>query len=346
MKDRKTRIREQISIYKSHSKSKALSEARDDQDKWVRLSNITAVVGPLLLTIIYAVKPFNTESLFCRRNTIDLFLAFLTVGAIFSVNHKVFFYFDVAKEIELSKEQQNIENEELIAENRFLDAYHSFSINAIRTLAERLQQDELNLSKCSDIIISCLYDSLLILFDNDYITINIYELCNNTVRMINTFTPLQYAEKHDTIENPLLYMNRHDGISIFDERIKEYYCIRILKGEISGIDKKYILPDWISILKEFKCDKLTNDKKQEIIKNKDRKACVNSGFLYNQYIGIEFFPKDEITGFLEIIPMKKARICSDDIDSIATEIKDSFVPLLNVMWTISANRKEDQQNGS
>ena len=46
------------------------------------------------------------------------------------------------------------------------------------------------------------------LFDNDYITINIYELRDRTVRMIDTFTPSQYAEKKREIENPLLYINR------------------------------------------------------------------------------------------------------------------------------------------
>lgn len=174
------------------------------------------------------------------------------------------------------------------------------------------------------------------LFDNDYITINIYELRDRTVRMIDTFTPSQYAEKKREIENPLLYINRFEGISIDDERIKEYYCIRILKGEVGGKDKKYILPDWLSILKEFKCDKWTAEEKEEIIKSKTRKVCLNSGFLYNQYIGIEFIPKEDVIGFLEIIPMKKAKLCSEDIDSIATEIKDSFIPLLNVIWTVSA----------
>ena len=123
---RETRIDEQISIYRAHSSSKALSKAKKDYDRWNKYSNRATIFGPLFLTILYAINPFATEKVVCWRNVINIVLTCAIVIILLLLHHKVLFFTEVVKKIELSKEQKNIENEELVAENSLLLAYHFF----------------------------------------------------------------------------------------------------------------------------------------------------------------------------------------------------------------------------
>ena len=127
-----------------------------------------------------------------------------------------------------------------------------------------------------------------------------------------------------------------EGFDIKDESIQDYFCKRCIRGKAKVNNGRYVLGDWETLVKEFKWDSWTEEEKEDILKNKNRERCIEVGFRYNQYVGFVLRRDDGTVVFLEIIANDYTVIGeSGGVDHIAYGLKETYSPLLNVLWDIS-----------
>lgn len=300
---------------------------------WSVALTSTSILGPLLVSLLLAKEPFKTidesESHFVflhwiSHNSISIIIIVVIVIAIIVTICRESFYRDVVEQIKsLTDQQQN--------ENCMLLAFWSFANNSLLNIAKAPVDTKRTIQQYSSIMITCLYNVLLSLLANNYVTINIYDLRDGMVQMIDTFTPQEYVTSKKFVDSPKLFKQR---LSITDPSIKDYFCVQCLRDDSVGRDGKFTLENWIEILKHFKCSLWSDEEKRNIIETKNRSKCLNDGFFYNQYIGIKFKPTESTTAFLEIIPKKKNKFTCEvkDLDTIATLLKEYFIPYLAIIW--------------
>ena len=323
MRNREQKIRERISIFQSNKSEKPIKQARDAAFRWSQIANWTAVFWSVIISVILACFPVSREVVFCFNNVLVFCVFLLFFSFILYAAQKASFYSAVVRKIEE-------EGKPVTGDYETLVAFHLFSSKSIFEFTQALRTYEPQLSSSSRTMITYLHDALRSFFTSADFSVSIYELRSGLVRMVETYKPEQYAGRE--IENSLLYINRVNGIPIDDSRIKDYYCIRCLRGNVHGLDGKFVLPDWKKILKEFKTTKWNNLEKKNIIKHDNRQKCIDSGFMFNQYFGILFHPNQSTTAFLEIIANDNTSLRSENPLSFASNIKQWFIPCLSVIW--------------
>lgn len=148
-------------------------------------------------------------------------------------------------------------------------------------------------------------------------------------------TPRLHHCQRDSVNIPVLF-KAENGLDIKDKNIQNYYCIKCLTGKVQGKDGKYILPDWISLAKEFKWEGWTQEEKQDILNSADREKCIEQGFKYNQYLGFKIKRDDGTIGYFEIIANEDTVIADiHHLNSVTHRLRETYSPLLSILWDIS-----------
>ena len=195
-----------------------------------------------------------------------------------------------------------------------------------------------NIEELSKVLVAVIYHNLSHITKGDNITINLYELRNEKIRMILSTTRLHYCER-GSVDIPVLYQSK-TGLDIKDGSIQEYYCIKCIRGKIKGKDGKYVISDWKKIARDFKWDGWTAKEKEKILNDNDsersREKSIELGFKYNQYFSFKIRRDDGILILFEIIANGKTTIApTDEIDRVTHRLRETYSPLISILWDIS-----------
>ena len=243
-------------------------------------------------------------------------------------------YSKAVSTIETSKEQQYQQISQLRKKVEILSKTKTYYAVTASEIGKAIKAGDTDLSSLSVVTVASLHEILTSFVHGDNITFNLYELRNSQLRMLLTYNNSKYSVSKEELDNPIL-LNYADGLDIRSQEIQDYYCVKCLRGKVRDRDGKFVLPDWISIVKEFHWKKWEEGEKEDIIQSKDRERCLNAGFRYNQYIGIKWRYSPEISKFLEVIANDDTTFDDvEDIQYVARIIKDTFFPINSVIWDI------------
>lgn len=326
------KVKDTVSLLTSNHEGNALDCAREQSRKYGNLITIFSIVGPLTLSALTAVFPWTTDWK-ASNNYVIISLTLILIVVLCCFLWKSNCYSRAVSYIQHSKEHLTLENEALRKKNKTLRDNSNYYITTAKLIGDEIQTGKIDIERLAQIVLSTFHLKLLPMLNGDNVTLNLYQVKDQTIKMLTSLVQSKHVKREEDIEdNPLIYMK--DGIGIQDGQIKEYYCVKCIS--INDRKRWFILEDWINIAKEFKWDGWGDEEnKQRIIREKDRVECLRLGFNYNQYLGIKFKHK-EITWFLEIITNKDTEFIGS-INNIANEIMDSYCPMIDVIWQIVPN---------
>lgn len=305
-----------------------------------------SIIGPILLALIYLFFPIDFSAFKWGALVIDVMATIVLIAMLCALIYKQHIAQCVVLAIETDKEENHKKYISLKKEVATLRQDQSFYVTATRMIGQAMREGKKDIEELSKSMVSVIYTDVSMMTKNYVdIIINLYELRNNTVKMILSYT---YGDRNNNSgENaPFLYRHR-DGVSIRDENISKYYCIKCMTGEIEGKDGKFVLPDWKSIAVVFKWNRWNAKQKNEILEKKDRTRCIEFGFKYNQYVAFETRRDDGTKVFLEIVTTDNTVLASDDeIDRVAHHLRGKYTPVINVLWDLSnASPRKGENNG-
>lgn len=311
-----------------------LEAIKDRARKLTNWITVLSVAGPLLLTVLCVLFPWDKQWASYWNNIIIIVLTIIIILGLFILVRKSSLYSKAVSTIETSKEQQYQQISQLRKKVEILSKTKSYYAVTASEIGKAIKAGDTDLSSLSVVTVASLHEILTSFVHGDNITFNLYELRNSQLRMLLTYNNSKYSVSKEELDNPIL-LNYADGLDIRSQEIQDYYCVKCLRGKVRDRDGKFVLPDWISIVKEFHWKKWEEGEKEDIIQSKDRERCLNAGFRYNQYIGIKWRYSPEISKFLEVIANDDTTFDDvEDIQYVARIIKDTFFPINSVIWDI------------
>ena len=333
-KDQK--CKELVLVLRSRRPDDPIQAAREGAQLFSNWITIVSVGGPILLTLILAILPWQNTWKKANNYIAVSATLFLIVSLILLVKRSSL-YNRAVSFIEHSQEYQRQQNDALRRKIDTLQRDKSYYVSVAEQIGITIKNDNKDLLSLSRVAVASLYDYLTKILHGDNVTINLYELKNNQFRMLQSFTHLKYLEKKEDVDSPLLFKT-DIGIDIKAPEIQNYYCVRCLRGREKGRDNRFILPDWISIAAEFQWNKWDKAEKESIINNQDREKCLEIGFKYNQYIGFKWKRDDGIVGFLEIITNDETVLDENEsIHKVGRQIQEACIPFVNIIWDIATD---------
>lgn len=316
------------------TKKEAVELAEAEELKRSQTFTVLSIIGPIMLSFMFICINLDISNLVFWKLLVDIAATLILIVAILILHARV----DVARcavnRIKLSKAYRNKQIDVLEKKNNRLEERQSFFCSVIETIGSTIKEGKKGIEDLAKVFVAAVYYDLSKVAKGDNITINIYELKEERVKMILSSNRRRYCDR-DSCNIPVLYKPK-EGFDIKDESIQDYFCIRCIRGKAKGYNGRYVLGDWETLVKEFKWDGWNEEEKEDILKNKNRGRCIEVGFRYNQYVGFVLRRDDGTVVFLEIIANDYTVIGeSGEVDHIAYGLKETYSPLLNVLWDIS-----------
>lgn len=308
----------------------ALNEAKEALDKQNNTVTLLSIFGPVALAFAPVLLPWTTDWRL-GNNYVNIAVALALIILLCIFLYRAHCYSGAYTQMQSSKEHLWTENEGLKKKLKMLKENRKYYVNTAKLIGDEIQSGTKDMEKLARIAISTFYVKLLTMLNGDNVTINIYEVNKNTIRMITSYAQSKYVTKEEDMEdNPFLYKNSYD---INDDQIKDYYCVKCMKDN----KKWYYLDHWTKIANEFKWSGWEDEENKKIIIEKaDRGECKRLGFNYNQYLGIRY-NHFGIIWYLEIITNNDT-VFVGNFNSIAEEILDNYCLMIDVIWQIVYNK--------
>ena len=300
-------------------------------NKWLTAASS---IDPVFISLLYLIFSIDFSDFVWWHFAVDVTATVVVIGVLCRLIYKLDIAQSVANRIETDKEDRQKRIEKLEERIKLLDDDKSFYASATLSIGKEMKAGQQNIESIAKVLCAAIYHNLSLVAKGDNITINLYELRNGRVKMLLSYTRLQYCEK-SSVNSPALYKS-DEGLSINDKSIQGYYCIKCLKGKVKGRDGKYTISSWEELAREFKWSGWNTAEKEEILKNHDRQKCIEQGFKYNQYFAFKIKRDDDITGFFEIIANENTVLATtSEFDHVTHRLRDTYLPLVSVLWDIS-----------
>lgn len=301
-----------------------LKKKKDYHTIWAA---IVAALGPLVITILSIVWPVSTTVRWKEPQVYVIFGAFAwtLLHELYFIYKQYLFGLNII-EIESVENQTSERINELTNENGFLRDDQFLLLSVMGKIGKAAKMNECTLDQLATLVAEEIYSDIHKRYDTGTgLTVNIYEYKDHNVNMRGHFQKLIL----DT--NPLLF--DENGLPDTDERIKDFCCVKLLQSELS----KKTVSDWLQMIDEFSWSHWSDKEKRKIKRKRDREQCLNIGFTYNQYIGLTHKREDGVKFLVEIILHNNEDITRNtgkNIDSVATDLKNVYIQLLDQIWNI------------
>ena len=318
----------------NQSNQKPLELARQDVDRINTVFTLVSLLGPIVVSLLYLFLAIDLSSFVWWHAAIDGAATVILIVALLVLFFKLNIAQGVITKIETSILVQQEQINSLKKQIETLKNNQSLYVIATQLIGQEMKGGKTDIVSLTKILFAVIYQNLSKITSGDNITINLYELRNNRIKMILSTTRLHHCQR-DSVNIPVLF-KAENGLDIKDRNIQDYYCIKCLTGKVRGKDGKYILPDWISLAKEFKWEGWTQEEKQDILNSADREKCIEQGFKYNQYLGFKIKRDDGTIGYFEIIANEDTVIADiHHLNSVTHRLRETYSPLLSILWDIS-----------
>lgn len=331
------KVEERLSILETRANrnhKQILELANRDVARLNRLFTPLSLIGPVFISILYSVFTISFSAFVLWHLIVDVAATITLIVALLVLFSKLNIAQNVITKIETDKVDRQKRIESLEERICLLESDQSFYISATQLIGQTMKNGQADIESLAKVLVASIYHNLSRLSNGENITINLYELRNDTIKMILSTTRFQHCSR-DNVDIPVLYQSV-DGLDIKDNRIQDYYCIKCIRGKIKGRDGKYVLANWERIVQEFKWDGWTSTEKQKILNQHDHQKCIEQGFKYNQYLGFKIRRDDGIVVFLEIIANEHTTIApTSEIDHVSHRLRETYSPLLSILWDIS-----------
>ena len=336
-KRKEKRAEERKSILETRAEHDILLIPKLAKEEVSRLSmafTLTSLIGPIAISFLYSLFTIDLSALVWQHLVVDVVATLALIITLFVLNWKL----DVAQRVVTSIETDKAINQKQIEtckkEIKRLEKNQSFYASATQLIGQAMKNGQKNIDELSKVLVSAIYTDLSRTIQDDNITINLYELRNEKIKMILSATQSKYCER-DSVNIPALFQYQA-GKDIKDGDIQDYYCIKCIRGKIRARDGKYVISDWEGIVRQFKWDKWTDQEKEQILASKNREECIQQGFKYNQYFAFMIRRDDGIQIFFEIITNGETIIAPPgEINHVTHQLKEKYSPLISILWDIS-----------
>ena len=110
-----------------------------------------------------------------------------------------------------------------------------------------------------------------------------------------------------------------------------------MRGKVKDRRGVFFIPDWQSLVSEFKWDGWSPSERDNILKTDDLNKCRDNGFMYNQYVAFVLRLNDNATTvFFEIIANEETLLASpSELLHTARFLMEKYSPMLSILWSIS-----------
>lgn len=315
---------------------RTLKLAKEKAETTNKQLNKVSFIGPMCISLLYLIFPVDFAALVWWHLAVDVVATLVVIAILLQWVYKLDIAQCVVTKIETDKEDRQKRIEKLEEKIRLLDDDKSFYASATQMIGEEMKKGKKDIASLAKVLCAAIYHNLSMVAKGDNITINLYEVRNDNIKMILSSTRLRYCEK-SSVNIPELYKS-DTGLDIKDKSIQEYYCIKCLRGKVKGRDGKYIISDWEKLARLFKWSGWSSTEKEEILKNHDRQRCIEQGFKYNQYFAFKIKRADGVTGFFEILANEYTLLApTNEIDHVTHRLRDTYLPLINILWDISTS---------
>ena len=339
-------VKERIAVLRTRSdkdRDNLLGLANENLDEINQKIAWVSIFGPIIISLIYSFFPVDFSSLIWWKVALNILSTIIVIALLLVLFREKEIRQKVVGEIEKSKENSQKQIERLEKNIRFLKDNQIFFVSTAELIANSIKEGKNDIKSLSKILVASIYHNLSQIANGDNITINLYELKNDKIRMIFSNTRFQYCDRNN-INAPFL-LNNNNQLDISDSSIQEYYCIKCMRNKIRSKNHCYRIYDWKDLAKEFKWDGWTPKERDNIINNNDREKCIEIGFKYNQYFAFDIRRNDNITCFFEIITNEYTTIASDkEFDHITYELKETYLPFINILWDLSSPDTEKENS--
>ncbi len=342
-KPTKSKVHDKIAILESRfnrDPQKVANAASQELNKANQFLTASGVIAPLILSILYSIFPMSLHFPLTLNTLIDLGSTVLFIVVFLALLKQVKISQDVVFETQASTSHRNAEIKQLRKSVQELKSSQSLYITAVKQLGEQMSKGKTTIESLIMILSALMHCNVSVNSEGDNITFNFYELRNETIKMLFSGNRQVYCTPN-SVDNPRLYdasfKQNAIGLNINDKSIRNYYCIKCIKGDAPCRNGCFILSDWKAIAEAFIWSGWTSDERDIIISENNREKCIDFGFVYNQYIGFSIRRKDGTTIFVEVIANHDTTLTTPenpDLLHVATQIKSKFTPLVNVLWDI------------
>ena len=306
-----------------------LKKKKDYHTIWAA---IVAALGPLVITILSIAGPVPATELWKEPQVYVILgvFAWTLLHELYFIYKQYLFGLNII-EIESVESQNNEIIEELSKENGALRKDQFLLLSVMGKIGKAARMKECTLDQLATLVAEEIYSDIHNRYDiGTGLTVNIYEYKDHNINMRGHFQKVLL----DT--SPLLF--DENGLPDTDERIKDFCCVKLLRSELN----KKTVPSWLQMIDEFSWSHWSDKEKKKIKRKKDRVQCLNIGFTYNQYIGLTHKREDGVKFLVEIILHNYEDITRNTgktIDSVATELKNIYIQLLDQIWNIGTSKE-------
>lgn len=324
----------------------ALNMASEREKCFSIWASVASTIGPILLGLLYCFFPININNPLQWNTFLDVAVTILLIILFLFLTGMARLYQRVITKISISKEALQKEivslKERISSLNEHVKSLNQdkiFYSSAAELISRSIKQGTDDQESLSQALMAAIYHDLSVSHSTggvgDNITLNLYELRNGIVKMITSNTRLRYCER-GSINSPLLF-NHPDGISITESTIQDYFCIRCMRGKVKDRRGVFFIPDWQSLVSEFKWDGWSPSERDNILKTDDLNKCRDNGFMYNQYVAFVLRLNDNATTvFFEIIANEETLLASpSELLHTARFLMEKYSPMLSILWSIS-----------
>lgn len=307
-----------------------------EEEKHSSILTIVSIVGPMVISALYSFYPPLVNNSFLSKHMLcDVAATVVFIVALMYYLIQINIIHTSIREFESTKAYGRQQINELKVKVDTLQKEISFYGGVLHHVADSTKKETLDIKDLVNHIFASIYVNLMAYSQGDYITLGLYELRNDTVKLISYNKRLVHCNNKTDIDNPILFMAT-DGLNINDESIRDYYCIKCMRGVIRGKDNKYVLPNWESIVRAFEWKKWEKGIKDQVLEKHDLELCRNAGFEYNQYIGLKIPINNDIIAYLEIIANKDTFVASEEkIDYFARGLQEKYAPIISALFGIT-----------
>jgi len=321
------RYAEEINSISPDNPYKYAKEEWTERDSRYSFMSVVIPIALAAITYIFSIDLINLK-LFIKI----IIVVLITISAIVLLlvfKKKCSFYRDVCDYLSDDKDQQK---KTIASQKRTIEKLkdeRQFYVSFTNRLGKAMANANCSLLDLADLVTSHFYNDLKSeLTGLDY-TINLYELKNDTVRMIG------HQSNEPLYGVPTLYAKREKGVKIDSDEIKNFYCVKCLQDKRNDL---FTLGTWIEIFDNFRHDERLDDSYR-----KDRDLCLSQGFNYNQYIGCRLYRNEyNVTTLLEIITYNDTIISEGPkIIKTARKLFDKYMPLISMLWDLVDEKGRD-----
>ena len=323
-----------LEVRAKHDIMLMLKLAKEEVDKLNTVFTLVSLIGPIAISLLYLFLTIDFSALVWWHLAVDVAATLALIIALLVLFYKLDIAQRVITLIETSKADRQKRIEALEKRIELLEGDQSFYISATQLIGQAMKDGKKDIEALAKVLVAVIYHNLSHITKGDNITINLYELRDEKIKMILSTTRLHHCER-SSVDIPVLYQSQ-TGLDIKDGSIQDYYCIKRIRGKIKGRDGKYVISDWKKLAREFKWDGWTAKEKEKILKDSDREKCIELGFKYNQYFSFKIRRDDGTLVFFEIIANGQTIIApTNEINRVTHRLRETYSPLLSILWDIA-----------